>query len=226
MKHPLILFLLFLVAWSPLGLAQQQRPPIQGGIRLYTGVGYQHYRGDLGNGLYNFKKNCTWGTITLGTDLPLGSGFDLKVFGTAGAFGYLSGDRENPNVGINEAFDNLEVRNLSARFFTGVVALQYNFNNGWVLPRDSRWVPAIYVGSGWSLLEDIMGMGCINVGDYTTVNVGANLRYAIHPDWWVGVKFNAGYFTRDDLDFHVSRGNDMHLQSSLVFGYAFRARKS
>ena len=57
-------------------------------LSIYGAFGYQDYRGDRGNGLWDHRR-CVWGAGHLGIDYGLSNSFDLKLHFSGGAMGYL-----------------------------------------------------------------------------------------------------------------------------------------
>jgi OmpA-OmpF porin, OOP family len=180
-----------------------------GKLTVSAGFGFQQYSGDLGNGFYDFSST-EYGVASIGLDYYLTRSFDVKLFGTLGDLGYCS-DLEEGEGGVVEDV-------LNSRMTMGSLSLKYKFANGFLLPQDAKLAPYIYAGFGINKVTDIMEMGCIIPGTYTSINAGVGFKYNISPLFNIGYNLNIGQFSTDKIDFISAGRNDFYMQNSLVLG--------
>ena len=222
MKKLLLQFVIILISLN--GLSQDRI------LSIYAGGGFQDYRGDRGNGLWDHER-CTWGSVHFGADLRISNSFDVKLLLTGAHMGYIQ-KREvkllhwemEENQGEPETHIE-ELEDLSSAMYSASLNLQYKFANGYLLKQSSRLAPAVYLGIGVNEIKDIMKMNCVNVGTYCTINVGLSIPYRFLPRVYLAYNLDFGFFTSDKLDFVDKGGNDLHMQNSLVLGFDLIKRR-
>ena len=201
MKNP-ILLLSFLFSLTLLhGQTKSHK------LAISAGFGFQQYCGDLGNGFYDFSST-EYGVANLGIDYYLTRSLDIKLLGTLGDLGYCS-DLEEGEGGVVEDV-------LNSRMTMGSISLKFKFANGVILPENAKLAPYLYAGFGVNKITDIMKMGCIVPGTYTSLNGGAGFKYHISQLFSIGYNLNIGQFSTDRIDFVSVGRNDMYMQNSLV----------
>lgn len=89
------------------------------------------YNGDYGNGIFDFSKGLYPG-IGISVTKNLTGSFDIGLQGSYGKYGYY--------VTSTDRFTGLKS---DASFF-----IHYNFNNGYILKKESKLLPFISVGFG------------------------------------------------------------------------------
>ncbi len=226
------LFFLLLIAISINCSAQTSQKKID----FYGGFGFQQYNGDLGNGFYKFNST-EYGVGSLTLDYSLNKFFDIKFFTTFGDLGYCqvndheanhfeehhghdhhheNEDKENEGHGINP-----KTENLNSFMFSGNLALQIDFANGYIFSESSKFQPFVYFGIGLNRITDRMKMECVVPGFYTSINMGTGFKYYLSESIFAGYSLNFGVFTSDKLDFFDQGKNDRFMQNSATIGYSF-----
>ena len=112
-----------------------------------------------------------------------------------------------------------ELEDLNSALFGVNLNLQYKFANDYILPKNSKITPTIYLGLGVNKITDVMKMNCVNVGIYYTINTGLSIPYHFAKRFYLAYNLDIGVFTSDKLDFVDKGGNDMFMQNSLALGF-------
>lgn len=215
MKKLIFSFSIFLLS---LPSFSQNKPS----IKAYAGFGIQQYNGDLGNGFYDFSLT-TYGVASLGIDIRLNKSFDVKIFTTVGDLGYCQPKDKHTHEEEHEHEHgkNPEDENLNSRMASGIIALQYNFANGYLLPEHSKLAPYFYIGVGTNRITDIMEMECVVPGQYSTLNWGLGFEHKLSKNWYATVSLSYGRFSSDNIDFIKKGSKDLYHQNSLLIAYQF-----
>lgn len=195
-------------------------------LSIYGAFGYQDYRGDRGNGLFDHRR-CVWGAGHFGVDYSISNSFDVKLHFSGGAMGYLQ-TRETKILLLEsgvpedhgEEHEHIqELEDLNSALFGLNLNLQYKVANGYLLPKTSKITPTFYLGIGVNRITDVMKMNCVNVGNYCTINTGLSIPYHFADRFYVAYNLDFGVFTSDKLDFVDKGGNDMFMQNSIALGF-------
>jgi len=121
--------LLVLVALSlTIGITNAQTPENKWGVGFMDGI--NQYKGDLGNGMFNYSK--AWRqNVTGSVNRYIDSSFNVSLQGSYGDYGYATSSK-----------------NFDGRKFNATVLLSYKFNNGYLLKADAKLAPFIMIGVG------------------------------------------------------------------------------
>ncbi len=192
-------------------------------LGITAGAGSQKYRGDLGDG-FTLKNNCWYGTYSATFNYYLCKYVDLGVFTTAGCYGFAQPD----DVKMKEVLADDQcpgcigrkgIGNVSSRLFSAGGMVKYKFANGCLLKENSKIQPYVYVGAAAIQLTDFMKMNCVKAGNYTSLNVGAGVKYYLTDRINFGYNIAIGRFTTDHLDYKIKNGDkDMYMQQTLNIG--------
>lgn len=209
---------------------------------IMLGGSIQHYNGNLGNSFFKFRTTC-FGGGTASFGRYMNRSFDLVANAGAGFYGYCQTDAdvrrlEDLELRCPGCTDKIGMVELRAFMFSGNIVARYKFANGILLKEKSRIAPSVYAGIGLSHLSDNMKRKCVNVGNFLTINAGAEVRYNITDKFHVGYTMGLGCFATkkvyvsrevnpNEMDDHqdevekMERRRDLVLQNSLSIGLNF-----
>ena len=200
--------LLLLIATTTLGVVNAQNANRPVGVNLLVGI--NEYSGDLGSGLFKFSSPLDkYGFIGGGLDFYLNRSLNLGFGLGLGSVGY---GKKNDQGVFNEL--------LMGKKFDFNFRLIYKLFNGYFLPEDSWFAPAIFGGfgmSGFDLKDGFPRM--INTGNDLVVPVGLMTDFRLN-DWFAFRLQSTLFLTfEDSRDFRVADRNDLFMAHSagLVF---------
>ncbi len=103
-------------------------------------AGISTYSGDLGSGIFNFKSRDFQQNILGGVTFSryINKSFDATLMATFGTWGYY--DAKAP------------AQNFKAYMLQSNIAVKYKFNNGYLIPENSRISPYVFAGLGFTSL--------------------------------------------------------------------------
>ncbi len=184
-------------------------------IGLYGGK--NEYKGDLGNGIFNFSKAFYgFGGLSLATYAS--PSFDFGIFGNYGDYGYY--------------VSNGPLHNFWGHKYEGTINAHYKFNNGYLINEGSKFSPFIELGvglAGYSVgkLNGVTQTGRINTsGIDAIVPVGVGLKYQITKALAVQYKFLYNFTNQDKRDYIASGlHTDAFAEHSLGIIFSFGSSK-
>jgi outer membrane protein OmpA-like peptidoglycan-associated protein len=184
-------------------------------VGLY--LGKNEYKGDIGNGIFNFSKAAyLFGGISFATYIS--PSFDLSLQGNYGDYGYFH--------------DSGLYGNIFGTKYDGTLSLHYKFNNGYFLKEDCKLSPFLEVGFG------LAGYGTESQNGVTQTNridkngtdfitpVAAGLKYQISKGLAVQYKFVYNFTNKDNHDKVIANKNyDVFAEHSLGLIFSFGSAK-
>jgi hypothetical protein len=216
MKKQAITLFFFLLA---LGMTAQTKDNKLG---ITAGGGSQKFNGDLGNA---FKVNniCWYGGVTINAAYYLNASFDAGIFGFMGDLGFTQPDGiASKEISADDrcpgCIGRIGLGNLNGRMTSGGVLVKYKFYNNYLLKANAVLRPYVYFGASFNNVVDRMRMGCVNPGNYYSINSGAGVSYYFTERININYNFTLGYFTSDKIDFMSHGRNDMYMQNTLSLG--------
>jgi OmpA-OmpF porin, OOP family len=184
-------------------------------VGLY--LGKNEYDGDLGSGVFNFKKApYIFGGISFATYIS--PSFDLSLQGNYGAYGYCR------SLGYHNS--------IFGRKYEGTLSLHYKFNNGYFLSESCKLSPFIELGMGFAgygteKQDGVTQSDRINTAgtDFITP-LGAGLKYQINNSLALQYKFVYNFTNQDKRDNVIAKNNnDFFAEHSLGVIFSFGAPK-
>jgi opacity protein-like surface antigen len=165
------------------------------------GGSIQHYNGNLGNSLFQFKTTCFAG-FTSSVNVYVNKSFDVSFGNAIGHFGYCPTAEDEKRM-VDFALrcpgetcqDLVGMGNLRSQLFSSTLSLRYKFANGMLLAENARVEPYIYAGAGYNRLSDVMKRDCVNAGNHFTTNAGIGARYNLSSKWNVGYNLEMARFS-------------------------------
>jgi hypothetical protein len=210
---------------------------------LNVGGYIQHYNGNLGNSLMQFKTTCFAG-VSSNFGIYLNRSFDFNVSASVGSFGYCQTLADKTRIvaleyrcpGCTDGFGMGELRSL---MISSGVSMKYKFSNGYFLKEDSKFSPYIGLGAGINHLSDNMKKQCVNVGYHFSVNSSVGIVYNITNKINIGYSLNVSCFTskkvyasngiseepindgHNDEDSSIEKRKDIGMQNTFFIGFNF-----
>lgn len=147
------------------------------------------YRGDYGNGLWDFSDRFyPGGGLTLSR--YLNPSFNVGLSGSYGNYGHY--------------IDNVD--NFNLRKFDADLHLDYKFNNGYLLSEKAKLAPFVTLGLGFATYNDNFRDPAIRYIDHVKqgadfiVPVGAGLKYQISERFAMQYKYLYNFTNKDIRD--------------------------
>jgi len=193
--------LLFLVASMTLSVMHAQNANRPFGVNLSVGI--NEYSGDLGSGLFKFASPLDkYGLFGGGLDFYVNRSLNFGFALTLGNYGYAKKD----DLGVYQ--DLLMGKKLDFN-----LRLIYKLYNGYFIPEDSWFAPAIFAGvgiAGYDFRDGYPGM--IKPGNDLVFPVGLMTDFRLN-DWFAFRLQSALFMTlQDERDFIVTDRNDLYMQ--------------
>lgn len=170
-----------------------------------AGASIQHYNGNLGSSLFQFKTVCFAG-FTSSFGLYLNKSFDLNMTNSIGRFGYCATEDDierTYSYGLRcpgtSCANIAGMGNLRSQIVSSVATIKFKFNNDWFLPEQNKISPYIYSGVGLNWLSDIMQRNCVNVGTHFSFNGGAGITYNFHARFNISYNLDIACFAFDNV---------------------------
>lgn len=233
-----LLLLSFIIVYS---LVSAQNKTNKFGLNV--GGYIQHYNGNLGNSLMQFKTTCFAG-VSSNFGIYLNKSFDFNINASIGSFGYCQTLADKSRIvaleyrcpGCTDGFGMGELRSLMVS--TGV-SMKYKFSNGYILKEKSKFSPYLGLGMGINHLSDNMKKNCVNVGFHFSVNANAGVVYNISEKFNIGYSMGVSCFTskkvyasngvseepikdgHNDEEKSIERRKDIGMQNTLFIGINF-----
>ena len=168
-------------------------------ISLYGGI--NQYKGELGNGLKDFKQLNPLGALSLSTYVS--RSFDLGLQGSYGKYGYKQSD----------------LAQFLGHKYEGFMYLDYKLANGYLFSEKSFISPFLTAGIGLAGYRTVSG-NTINTFPMDLITpVGAGLKFNITPNFGVTYRFLYAFTNHDEHD-GVRTGGSNDFLGSKSDGYA------
>jgi OmpA-OmpF porin, OOP family len=208
-----------------LGLVQEtnaQNSEKRIGIEL--NAGFKEYQGDLGSALF-FSKKPIYNGVGGSISHYYSPSIDLLLFGSSGDVGYQT-TLPFVDAPFNEA-------GFKTRLFNVSVGVRYKFNNGVILPEESKLAPYLLMGWGGQYMHSRInnqernytggagvatgGLGLqYNLNNTISLRIQSLANYTFN-DIWDGAPLTNGVHSRNKL-------NDMYMYHSV--GIVYNIEKS
>ena len=203
------LFLLVLLSATQFGYSQTADNRFSVGLSL----GKNEYKGELGNGIFNFKAE-PHGFLGLTFSTYISPSFDFGIQGNYGDYGYSESS----------------LQNMWGKKYEGTLFTHYKFNNGYILKEKSLISPFIELGVGVAGYthgsgNDLLQNNRIDAtGADLLIPIGAGLKFQLSENVAFQYKFVYNFTNNDFRDFKVSSdggANDVFAEHSLSFIFSF-----
>ncbi len=198
-----ILLLLFLVANTALAQSLDNKWAIG-----FHG-GKNEYSGDLGNAMFDWNK-AFYGFLGVSLNRYLSPSFDLRLEGTRGHYGYRKDWQQD--------FRGMKT---DASLF-----LAYKLNNGYILPEDHWFAPAIIGGPGLAFYSpvDDEDHRIDDDGIDILLSYGLSLKFRLTPFMAFQLQTTSNFKNSDHRDLVENNKNDHFLQHSAGFVFTLGRR--
>lgn len=191
--------LLLMAAVVFLQLMSAQNADSKVAVSLYGGL--NQYKGELGNGLKDFKKLYPLGALSFSTYVS--RSFDLGVQGSYGKYGYEQNDANKFLGHKYEAF----------------MYLDYKLANGYLFSEKSFISPFLTAGIGLAGYKAVSGNNINTFPMDLITPVGVGLKFNISPNFGITYRFLYAFTNHDEHD-GIRTGGSNDFLGSNNDGYA------
>ena len=198
MKSQFFLLNFFLLVLASMGFAQTANNKVALEIALIN----NQYRGDYGNGLWNFSDTAYPG-VGLNLSYYLNPSFNIGIEGSYGNYGYRKSD-----------VDRFSLRKLDAYFH-----VDYQLNNAFILIEQNKLSPFLTLGIGLAAYndkfrpEDEQYLDRVTSGYDGIIPIGIGLKYEVSKRFALKYKYLYNFTNRDLRD--ENRGADNPIYQSI-----------